>query len=327
METEIKALIESSKIGKLLKEKLIAFGFKKDNEFNSLQADICRLKTEYNEKSKSIEKSIVEIQNDDKYVMFSNRVISLEEKITELQRSFFEFKTEFSSKFENFESKFSTYADAMETMKPKDFFFKINTKINSFEATYADIVKNKPVEVLTDIKSKLDVVKDKIDADNEQKQIEKKRLNIIVFNIPENKGVPLQGQFDSCKKDFKVLQEVLGENKIEKHELKTLYRIGKYENGKVRPIIVKLSDTKAKERLIKLRNLKYVTHEFEVKIYINQDRTIEQLKMFKKLREELERKQAMAEQNNLNIKYVIKNNKIVEATNHLFRYDTQKLWD
>ena len=34
MEAEIKALIESSKIGKLLKEKLTAFGCKKDNEFN-----------------------------------------------------------------------------------------------------------------------------------------------------------------------------------------------------------------------------------------------------------------------------------------------------
>ena len=79
MEAEIKALIESSKMGKLLKEKLVAFGCKKDNEFNSLQADICSLKTEYNEKSKSIEKSIVEIQNDNKYVMFGNRVVSLEE--------------------------------------------------------------------------------------------------------------------------------------------------------------------------------------------------------------------------------------------------------
>ena len=85
-----------------------------------------------------------------------------------------------------------------------------------------------------------------------------------------------------------------------------------------RPIIVKLDNTKAKERRIKLRNLKYVTHEFEVKIYINPDRTIEQLKFFKKLREELKRKQAIAKQNNLNIKYVRKNNKIVEATNHLF---------
>ena len=78
MEAEIKALIESSKIGNLLKEKLIAFGWKNDNEFNSLQADICRLKTEYNERSKSIEKGIIEIQNDDKNVIFSNGVISLE---------------------------------------------------------------------------------------------------------------------------------------------------------------------------------------------------------------------------------------------------------
>ena len=62
-----------------------------------------------------------------------------------------------------------------------------------------------------------------------------------------------------------------------------LYLIGKFEVGKVRPIFVKLNDTKAKERLIKLRNLKYVTPEFELKIYINLDRTIEQMKILKKL--------------------------------------------
>ena len=60
----------------------------------------------------------------------------------------------------------------------------------------------------------------------------------------------------AARKISKSIQEVLGENKIEKHELKTLYRIGKFEDGKVRPIIVKLSDTKAKEKLIKLRNPK-----------------------------------------------------------------------
>ena len=121
-------------------------------------------------------------------------------------------------------------------------------------------------------------------------------MNIIVFNIPENKSVSLQSKFDRCKKDFKVLQEVLGENEIKKHERKSLHRIGKFEVGKARPIIVKLNDAKAKKRLIKLRNLKYVTYEFKVKIYINPDQTIEQQKNFKKLREELKRKQAMAEQ-------------------------------
>ena len=142
-----------------MKEKLIAFGCKKDNEFNTLQADICRLKSECKEKSKSIEKSIVEIQKDDKNVMSSDRVISLEEKITELKRSILELKTEFSSKFERFKSKFSTYADAMETIKPKDFFTKIDTKLSR--------------------------VAGKIEAENEQKIKENKALNVIVFNIPE----------------------------------------------------------------------------------------------------------------------------------------------
>ena len=44
VEAEIKALIESAKIGKQLKEKLIAFGSKKDNEFNYFQAEIHKLK-------------------------------------------------------------------------------------------------------------------------------------------------------------------------------------------------------------------------------------------------------------------------------------------
>ena len=109
------------------------------------------------------------------------KVTSFENKIHHLQKSLIDFKTEFVKSFDSFEAKFILY---------------VNT------------VKNKPVEVLTDISSKLDVVKEKIEADTEQKQIEMKALNIIVFNIPEDKSDQLQNQFDSCKKDFKVLQEV-----------------------------------------------------------------------------------------------------------------------
>ena len=298
-ESQFRCLVESAKIGKVLKEKLINFARSKDVELDLLKTDISNLKADYAKKSERLEEKIHSLQNHESKNDHI-QVTSFEKKINILQKSLMDFKAEFVNRFNSFEAKFTTYAD---------------------------VVKNGPVEVLTDIGSKLDVVKEKMEADTEQKQIEKKALNIIVFNIPENKSVPLQSQFDSCKKDFKVLQDVLGENRIEKHELKSLYRIGKFEVGKVRPIIVKLNDAKAKERLIKLRNLKYVTHEFEVKIYINPDRTIEQLKTFKKLREELKIKQAMAEKNNLNVRYVIKNNKIIEATNHIFRYDAHKLWD
>ena len=69
LKAEIKALIESFKIGQTYERKVNCL-CRKDNEFNILQADICRLKSE------SIDKRIVEIQKDefscDKNLMCSN---------------------------------------------------------------------------------------------------------------------------------------------------------------------------------------------------------------------------------------------------------------
>ena len=64
-ENGIKMLIENSKIGKQLKERLIAFGAQKDMEFSSLQNDICKLKNEYTVKSLSLEQRLVDLKNDD----------------------------------------------------------------------------------------------------------------------------------------------------------------------------------------------------------------------------------------------------------------------
>ena len=100
VEAEIKALIESSKIGKLLKEKLIAIGCKKDNEFSCFQAELLKLKEDYNKKSKIIENNIDQIQNDEsscnKSLIHNRRIDNLENRIIELQKSFSEFKAEFS---------------------------------------------------------------------------------------------------------------------------------------------------------------------------------------------------------------------------------------
>ena len=49
VEAEIKALVGSSKIGKQLKEKLIAIGSKKDNEFSRFQAEMLKLKEDYSD--------------------------------------------------------------------------------------------------------------------------------------------------------------------------------------------------------------------------------------------------------------------------------------
>ena len=52
----------------------------------------------------------------------------------------------------------------------------------------------------------------------------------------------------------------------------------------------------------------------ETNIYINIDRTKSKMKKISKLRDELKQKQAEVKCRNLNIRYVIKQNKIVEIS-------------
>ena len=46
-EFAIQALIESTKISKVVKEKLLNLGRTRDKQFNSLEADILKLKTDH----------------------------------------------------------------------------------------------------------------------------------------------------------------------------------------------------------------------------------------------------------------------------------------
>ena len=87
------------------------------------------------------------------------------------------------------------------------------SKLDNFEtknSIYADVVQsNKPTEFLTVINSKLNVVAENIEAEKEQKLIQAKALNIIVFNIPESNR---KNSVEYCKVDFNIIQESLLEN-------------------------------------------------------------------------------------------------------------------
>ena len=79
--------------------------------------------------------------------------------------------------------------------------------------------------------------------------------------------------------------------------------------------------------MLKLRNLKTFNGEIESKVYINPDRTFLEIEAFKALRKEVKLKQAIADEKRLNLKYVIRNNKIVELSKQPFRYRSQDIWD
>ena len=118
--------------------------------------------------------------------------------------------------------------------------------------TYTDAVRlNRPAEFFTDISTKLNLVTVKI------KSQKKKALNVIVFNIPESESP--NSPIEISKGDLKTIQEILGQKKIMKSEFNSFYRIVKVIRDKCRPVILKLNDLNAKQRLIKLRNLKGIT--------------------------------------------------------------------
>ena len=143
-----------------------------------------------------------------------------------------------------------------------------------------------------------------------------------LFNIPKSKN-PTNSALENCKNYLKIVSE----RKKEEEEFKSLYRVSKIADNKIRPIIIKLNNLATKHRLLKLRNLKIDNGEMESKVYINPDRTFLELEAFKALRKEVKLKQAIADEKRLNLKYVIRNNKIVELSNQPFRYRSQDIWD
>ena len=61
-----------------------------------------------------------------------------------------------------------------------------------------------------------------------------------MFHVPENCNSPSVYTIENNKEDLNLIQDSLGSNKLTETELNTLYRVGKYDSIKTRPIILKL---------------------------------------------------------------------------------------
>ena len=92
---------------------------------------------------------------------------------------------------------------------------------------------------------------------------------------------------ENAKNNVNKIQKALVSNKIAETELNTLYRIGKYNCNKTRPIILKLLTQSSRKRLLGLRSLSLQHQGKQIGIYINIDRTKLEMDHFKKMRFEL----------------------------------------
>ena len=135
---------------------------------------------------------------------------------------------------------------------------------SKFDETAASLPKEEVVKV---IRNELKL------SERENNEQEVRRRNIMVFELPESDGGSAQERSNEDTKEFIRICTELLEVAVTKHDISQSIRIGKKEEGKIRPLRLKLTtEQKKKEIFMNLNKLRGITSE-EVKYKIDHDLT------------------------------------------------------
>ena len=101
----------------------------------------------------------------------------------------------------------------------------------------------------------------------EQRARNSRTNNVIVFNLPEPDGGSPQEKMNKDLDAFNKLTKEGCKNEVKKSEIEKCYRLGKQENNKTRPLLVKLKDdennTKKKKLFLSLQTLRQHKGRYE----------------------------------------------------------------
>lgn len=134
--------------------------------------------------------------------------------------------------------------------------------------------------------------------------IEKKKDNLIIYGMPE---IASDDKKDEMLEDFRRIKKVYeGKTEVKNEDIKHITRLGRKEADKIRPIqIILVNQNKRKELLTKNSKLKLLENDTSTNIYVSTDRTKNQRKADKALRDELKRRRETTPD------LIIRNNRIV----------------
>ena len=146
---------------------------------------------------------------------------------------------------------------------------------------------------------------EKIDARIEQMGKVQRKKNFVVYNLPESEEEQERDRYKedeiACRKIFEVME-------MENVEQKQLIRLGKREEYKIIPVLVKLKDEEAaKEVLVRAKRLRF--SEQYAGVFISKDLRRAEREREKNLRKELKE---LRENETEEEWYKIKNGKIVK---------------
>ena len=175
-------------------------------------------------------------------------------------------------------------------------------------------------EGINNVQSTIDT---KSEENKELKEIEAKKKNVLVFNIPESSQANEEKKYKEDIANFKTI--IKDKINIENKEINQMYRLGSIEKakaeGKTRPIVIKFNTIETKQSILKLRNLKLTKENNEtINIYIASDKTIKQQEQYKRLKSELDERREKGETD-----IVIRNGSIQKR--QPFRFAPKDYWE
>ena len=183
---------------------------------------------------------------------------------------------------------------------------------------------------MDDVKTRLEKVEKKLQGSvkqeigtalNEQVDIEKRKMNLIVFNLPEPENVEktVWDLETKVARDTEAMTEIIKNElqiEIPENTIINARRLGKLDtesegakkgSPKPRPLRITFSDIKRKRDILTVaKNLRDSSNEIAKKLFINPDLTPEQRKQDQELRKEMWRRRT---ENNENV--VIRRGEIV----------------
>ena len=192
---------------------------------------------------------------------------------------------DFSNKFEHLTLDLKTEIKD-ETKKLFDTYERTHRNVeNDIQLERSNITEqqNYIKEIRQEVQEKFDDEKDR----------EKRKCNLIFYNIIESKHPNMQRRLDE---DFRTCSKIIYEELlIENFNIDCILRLGKvYNDGKPRPILIQFATEREKwEILRRAKNLRNST-KYGV-IYIARDMTVAERKIDKALREEMHQRREQGE--------------------------------
>lgn len=227
-------------------------------------------------------------------------------------------KDDFSNLTSSIEQKFKTGLNITE-----DCAHSLQkNQVSELKATFAEALKGSN-SLIGDIGQKLDKFPDialQLSEKKEEDEKLKRKNNLILFKLPESAESEPEEQI---KADCSAVKNILEERvTISSGEVVNITRLGRKEDNKVRPLLIKFKNEEKKWEVLKSsKGLRLLRDNVSYPLFMSVDRTLKEQQSRKILLKELRERKNNGEEN-----LMIRNNSIIKKPS-LFRLSAKNFWD